>query len=258
MPAFDLKQVGKLFNDTVSAIRDDTPDMDALEPQAIAWLKSARYKLMRDVEEAYYELERTRDTPMEQPAWALDPAESLYLRAQLPPLLEPFRTAITQNLEILLRDCGFQVRAAYPSLGWVAFTIHFPAQLAAPPQALRTLHVEDDFSARPAGRGGGGGRKRKKGGAGSFAAGNSARLLIEARGGSAAHATVNTEEEDEDEDSDDQGVKEEEDEDQGRRRRLRSTTRASSAATLRSEPDTGGRLRGGNRKSKRVKKEEED
>jgi hypothetical protein len=52
MPAFDLKQVGKLFNDTVSAIRDDTPDMDALEPQAIEWLKSARYKLMRDVEEA--------------------------------------------------------------------------------------------------------------------------------------------------------------------------------------------------------------
>ncbi|KAJ7803768.1 hypothetical protein B0H14DRAFT_2886941 [Mycena olivaceomarginata] len=214
--------------------------MDALEPQAIEWLKSARYKLMRDVEEA------------------LDPTQSLYLQAQVPPVLELFRAAITKNLEMLLRDCGFQVRApAYPSLGWVAFTIHFPAQLAAPPQALRTLHVEDEFSARPAGRGGGGGRKRKRGGAGSFAAGNFARLLIEARGGSAAN-TVNTEEEDEDEDNDDQGVKDEEDEDQGRRRRLRSTTRASSAATLRSDPDTGGRLRGGNRKSRRVKKEEEE
>jgi hypothetical protein len=52
MAAFDLKQVGQLFNTIVSAIRDDTPDIDALEPQAIEWLKSARYKLMRDVEQA--------------------------------------------------------------------------------------------------------------------------------------------------------------------------------------------------------------
>ena len=52
MANFDLKQVGKLFNDTIAAIRDDTPDLDALEPQAIEWLKKARYQLMRDVEQS--------------------------------------------------------------------------------------------------------------------------------------------------------------------------------------------------------------
>jgi hypothetical protein len=48
---FDLKNVAKLFNDTIAAIRDDTPDFKALEPQAIEWLKAARYKLMRDLEQ---------------------------------------------------------------------------------------------------------------------------------------------------------------------------------------------------------------
>lgn len=45
---FDLKQVAKLFNDTLSAIRDGGPE--ALEPDAKEWLKAARHQLMRDVE----------------------------------------------------------------------------------------------------------------------------------------------------------------------------------------------------------------
>ncbi|KAJ7799154.1 hypothetical protein B0H13DRAFT_2166787 [Mycena leptocephala] len=32
---FDLKNVAKLFNDTIAAIRDNTPDFKALEPQTI-------------------------------------------------------------------------------------------------------------------------------------------------------------------------------------------------------------------------------
>jgi hypothetical protein len=48
----DLKQVGKLFEDTLAAIRDDAPDIDTLEQQAIAWLKAARYKIMREIETA--------------------------------------------------------------------------------------------------------------------------------------------------------------------------------------------------------------
>jgi hypothetical protein len=47
---FDLKAVGKLFNDTLAIMRDETPSLDTLEPQAIEWLKRARHKLMRDIE----------------------------------------------------------------------------------------------------------------------------------------------------------------------------------------------------------------
>ena len=50
---FDLKQVGALFNDTIAAIRDETPTVEELEPQAIEWLKGARYKIMRELESKY-------------------------------------------------------------------------------------------------------------------------------------------------------------------------------------------------------------
>ncbi|KAJ7854340.1 hypothetical protein B0H13DRAFT_1903718 [Mycena leptocephala] len=46
----DLKQVAKLFNDTLAEVWDNTPDLETLEPQAIEWLKAARHKLMRDLE----------------------------------------------------------------------------------------------------------------------------------------------------------------------------------------------------------------
>ncbi|KAJ7354520.1 hypothetical protein DFH08DRAFT_985138 [Mycena albidolilacea] len=198
MAAFDLKQVGQLFNTIVSAIRDDTPDMDALESQAIEWLKSARYKLMRDVEQAYYELERTRSTPMSQPAWALDPTQHLFLYTHPPPVLEPFCAAIAKNLETLLKDCGFKVVPYTVPPCLISFNIYFPAQLAAPPRAPRTLRVEDEFS-RSAGGGDGGGSTGA--GAGSFAASSFARLLIEARSESAGG----------NEEKDGQGIKEEED-----------------------------------------------
>ncbi|KAJ6517946.1 hypothetical protein C8R47DRAFT_1231619 [Mycena vitilis] len=41
MSTFDLKQFGRLFDDTIFAIREDTPDMASLEPQALEWLKSS-------------------------------------------------------------------------------------------------------------------------------------------------------------------------------------------------------------------------
>jgi hypothetical protein len=87
-------------------------DFKALEPQAIEWLKAARYKLMRDLEQAilififlpsytsprYYKLERARDTPMSQPAWALDPAQGIFLQpVPLPTVLNAYRPAIREN-----------------------------------------------------------------------------------------------------------------------------------------------------------------
>ncbi|KAJ7252129.1 hypothetical protein B0H12DRAFT_1234006 [Mycena haematopus] len=118
--AFDLTQVGKLFDDAVAAIRDGTPDMDALEPQALEWLKGARRKLMRELEETYYDLERTRNTPLAQPSWAIDPARKLSLSVGgVPAVLEPYRRAMGDNLHIAT---------------------------AAAPQVHRTLHVADEFS----------------------------------------------------------------------------------------------------------------
>jgi hypothetical protein len=48
----DLKQVAKQFNDALYVIREDAPGIEALEPQAIAWLKDARYTIMCKLEEA--------------------------------------------------------------------------------------------------------------------------------------------------------------------------------------------------------------
>jgi hypothetical protein len=49
----DLKQVAKLFNETLAAIRHDVPDFGGLEPYATEWLMDAQDKLMRDIETAY-------------------------------------------------------------------------------------------------------------------------------------------------------------------------------------------------------------
>ncbi|KAK7001355.1 hypothetical protein R3P38DRAFT_3048694 [Favolaschia claudopus] len=285
MPAtFDLKQVGKLFNDTIAAIRDDTPDLDALEPQAIEWLKAARYQLMRDIEQQYYSLERTRDTPTSQPAWAVDPTQKLYLDTKaLPPVLSPFRTTITHNLTGLLTACGFQATGfGFYGSPYISIQISFPAQLAATgaqPQAQRTLHIDDEFSCA-----GGKGGKRKRIGSGPFTAGNFARLMIEnndaaasgnsekSDSGSSAKRrrgsrVVKIEEDDEgDRDDDDSRSKgsrrrgsrlvkqeEESDNEETNGRRLRSTTRASSTATLKSASEPRN-----TRRSTRVKKQEEE
>ncbi|KAF7357938.1 hypothetical protein MVEN_00840400 [Mycena venus] len=268
----NLKQVGQLFHQTIAAMRDDTPDMATLKPQAIEWLKATRLKLMRDIEQAYYSLENSRNTPLSQPAWALDPAQPLYLTTNsFPPVLEPFRQAILNNLGALLRDCGFEHISSSALGSWINLSIYFPAQLTGAPAARnapQTLFVEDEFS-RPA-------SGRKKIGGGTFAAGNFGRLLIDARGESGnTSGTVKEEEEntsgsnpggskkrrrasrttkEEGEEENDVRVKEEGDETEGRR--LRSATRASSAVTLRS--DTG-RDAGARRSArKRVKKEEDN
>ncbi|KAJ7785470.1 hypothetical protein B0H14DRAFT_3163870 [Mycena olivaceomarginata] len=166
MAAFDLKQVGQLFNTIVSAIRDDTPDMDALEPQAIEWLKSARYKLMRDLNK----LSRCRS---QTGLWTHQ--TSLLVHSN-PPVLEPFCAAITENLETLLKDCGFKV---VPACMGVRFPLHlFPRAIGCAAPSAPDLHVEDEFS-RSAGGGDGDGSAGAS--AGSFAAGDFARLLIEAR-----------------------------------------------------------------------------
>ncbi|KAJ7252126.1 hypothetical protein B0H12DRAFT_625578 [Mycena haematopus] len=150
--AFDLTQVGELFDDAVAAIRDGTPEMDALEPQARKWLKAARYKLMRELERIYHELERTRNTPLSQPPWIIDPAQPLMLFTDaVPAVLEPYRSVMGDNLNRLLKDCGFQSTVSpSPTMLQIWLYITFPSQVAtaAAPRVPSTLDVDDEFSAQ--------------------------------------------------------------------------------------------------------------
>ncbi|KAJ7141649.1 hypothetical protein C8R46DRAFT_582153 [Mycena filopes] len=247
----DLKQVAKLFNDTLAAMRDEAPDIDTLEPQAIAWLKNARYKLMRDLEQEFYTLESGRDTPSSWPPWAVNPSQSLNLFMNpLPAVLEPFQQAINNNLLELVKDCGFE----HCDLQWAGIIrIRFPAQVRAPPREVRPLVVHDEFSSA-------------QGGQARIGATNFAGLILDARGeGSEAPSTSRKRRIPKDEGADDAdtpsvsekrrsrtnrtAVKKEESEDEGRR--LRSVTRASSTVTLR---ESRGSVRRSSRKS--VKAEE--
>ncbi|KAJ6508584.1 hypothetical protein C8R45DRAFT_1089746 [Mycena sanguinolenta] len=189
----DLKQVGKLFNDAITAIRDDTPDLDALEPQALEWLKSARYKVMRDVEKAFYELESARDKPLSQPTWAVDPtAKLIFLTENVPAVLDPFRSAMSENLNSLLKDCGFHSNfSRNMGLGDVIFLyIQFPAQLSTGEafQTTRALHIEDEFSPHARAEG-------------AFGAGNFGRLLTDARAGAESQSVKEEDGEGQDEPS---------------------------------------------------------
>ncbi|KAJ7737562.1 hypothetical protein B0H16DRAFT_1466201 [Mycena metata] len=173
---FNLQQVAKLFNDTITIIRDDRPDV---EPQAIAWLKSARYTLMRDLEKKYYELDRSRAQPLLRPDWALDPSKKLLLWTEnLPAVLDAYEEAIRENLRTLLRDCGFHhCRITSSSCGakQLYIEIGFPAQLTAGSPSgpsSSPLHVEDAFS-----RFGVDGEGR----ASAFSGTSFARLLLETR-----------------------------------------------------------------------------
>ncbi|KAJ6535487.1 hypothetical protein B0H19DRAFT_1079965 [Mycena capillaripes] len=182
MATFDLKQVGKLFDDTITAIRVETPDMAALEPQAIEWLKAARYRLMRDIEEAYYKLQSSRHEPLLQPAWAVDPSQTLFLMTnEIPRVLHPFRGAIGDNLFTLLKECGFQHSTRSDDDRGIYFWIRFPARVTAPKTAPRTLYIEDEFSRRAEEEGG----AKSSNDGGGFAASDFGRLLIDARGESA-------------------------------------------------------------------------
>ncbi|KAJ7935900.1 hypothetical protein B0H13DRAFT_2304391 [Mycena leptocephala] len=179
---FDLKAVGKLFNDTLAIMRDETPSLDTLEPQAIEWLKRARHKLMRDIEAEYYELASTRHAPLSQPAWAVDPSKSLFLMTdRFPAVLEPFRSPIGSNLLALLSACGFNHLEGPLNGTHISFHLYFPALLTSEtrPPKPRVLLVEDDFSDFERGA-----HDRTRNG-GAFTASDFGRLLIDARGESA-------------------------------------------------------------------------
>ncbi|KAJ7460399.1 hypothetical protein B0H11DRAFT_1923996 [Mycena galericulata] len=67
----DLKQVAKLFDDTLAEVWDNTLDVETLEPQAMEWLKAARHKLICDLERHFYSLDGSRHTPLSQPLWVV-------------------------------------------------------------------------------------------------------------------------------------------------------------------------------------------
>ncbi|KAJ7936087.1 hypothetical protein B0H13DRAFT_2304165 [Mycena leptocephala] len=129
----DLKQVAKLFNETLAAIRHDVPDFGGLEPYATEWLMDAQDKLMRDIETAYYKLERARNMPLSLPHWAVDPSKPLTLWTDpLPGVLEPYCREICANLLRLLTECGFPHCEASSCGGLgIAVLLHFPAQWTA-------------------------------------------------------------------------------------------------------------------------------
>ncbi|KAJ7450628.1 hypothetical protein FB451DRAFT_1566571 [Mycena latifolia] len=181
--SFDLKQVGKLFEDALDAIRGNFPNQETLEPQAIEWLKAARYKTMREIQAEYYKLERSRNNPLSLPAW-VDPAEPLLiLTDQVPVALKPFKRLFMENLLKLLKDCGFQ----YSSVGGysideILLEIHFPnrqRQSRDPFVLPETLDVEDEFARMADGAARGDGTP----GAGGFPASDFGRLLTGVRGG---------------------------------------------------------------------------
>ncbi|KAJ7237866.1 hypothetical protein C8J57DRAFT_1374913 [Mycena rebaudengoi] len=135
-----MKQVGQLFDETLAAIRDNAPGIDALEPEAIAWLKSARYEIMRGIESAYYEVDRS-----------LNPSSSLFLTTgPVPTLLYPYGNVFRDNLATLIQDCGFSKSSVSNNMTFISVRIYFPVlqRVAAeqPPAAPRVLHVEDEFS----------------------------------------------------------------------------------------------------------------
>ncbi|KAJ7673868.1 hypothetical protein DFH06DRAFT_1318984 [Mycena polygramma] len=253
---FDLKSVGKLFDDTLAAIEAEIPTNRALKPEAIEWLKAARYKLMRDVEQAYYQLEASRNT-LSRPVWANRQAPLYLCTSMVPTLLEAYRPAFGDNLRQLLQSCGFPIPG--PGLGVaggaIIFAITFAAELTAPPQNRGAedappaqLHIDDEFS------------KLAEGGkcVSAFAARNFGQLLVDARrddpgvGGSTSGTKKKRRRPSrtpKDESDPEPTGKEEVDDDE--RRRLRSVTRATSAATLRSSSDAPRRS-----SRKKVKQEE--
>ncbi|KAJ7928652.1 hypothetical protein B0H13DRAFT_2311260 [Mycena leptocephala] len=242
----DLKAVGKIFHDTMAAIQNDTPTIGGLKPQAVEWLKAARYKLMHNIEMSYYQLEQSRNTPLTRPPW-MSSGQPLYLQTNtIPELLNPYKAAFCANLGELLKASGFEHNTVSDTVysNAIYIAINFPAQAVAvaarqAQEAPKTLHVEDEFSRAAKG----------KGRAEIFAQSKLGRLLIDARGESAAAGSAagtnkkrrrGVKEEESDDNAD---VKAENDGVKGRQ--LRSVTRASSTVTLRSVESSrrGGRKR---------------
>ncbi|KAJ7101499.1 hypothetical protein B0H15DRAFT_413159 [Mycena belliarum] len=96
--AFDLTQVGKLFDEALASIRDNPLDNETLEPDALAWLKTARYTMMRAIEKSYHDLARSVDDPAFRPSW-VDPAVPLFISvAAVPTMLKPYERLLTDNL----------------------------------------------------------------------------------------------------------------------------------------------------------------
>ncbi|KAJ7237678.1 hypothetical protein C8J57DRAFT_1246972 [Mycena rebaudengoi] len=125
----DLKQVAKQFNDALYVIREDAPGIEALEPQAIAWLKDARYTIMCKLEEAFNQLEASRDKPPQlRPKW-IDPSHRLYLATDSIPIeLRPYAEEFRENLHVLLLNCEFNSCTASISMfGHIELSIFFPA-----------------------------------------------------------------------------------------------------------------------------------
>ncbi|KAJ7222041.1 hypothetical protein C8J57DRAFT_1536432 [Mycena rebaudengoi] len=142
----NLKQVAKQFNDALYVIREDAPGIEALEPQAIAWLKDARYTIMCKLEEAFNQLEASREKPPQlRPKW-IDPSHRLYLATDSIPIeLRPYAEEFRKNLHVLLLNCDFtSCTASISMFGHIELSISFPA-------VTRALCVEDEFS-RASGR----------------------------------------------------------------------------------------------------------
>jgi hypothetical protein len=96
----------------------------------------------------YYKLAQSRDNPNAQPSWALDPSADLHLwTTAQPPILKPYETAIAQNLQMLMADCGFNA-AVFPLRHSYDINIRFPERIANRPRSVipQLLQIDDQFS----------------------------------------------------------------------------------------------------------------
>ncbi|KAJ7612204.1 hypothetical protein FB45DRAFT_1009414 [Roridomyces roridus] len=233
---FDVKQVAKLFDDTISQIRAENGN---LRGDAVDWLKAARKKVMNGLERSYSELAQSVGNPLLRPAW-IDGATSLALYSdEIPPAMAAYTPAFVDNLQNLLVDCGFNASAQ--GLGVPFYKIVIEIMFPAPPPGVaqgavvpRTMEVDDEFSKFSKKKNHGNNKsKNKKGGEDedekkpAFMAEGFGQLLTTVREGTKSEAP---------EDSVGKkrrrtAVKQEEEDTDGRR--LRSATRASSTATVR-------------------------
>ncbi|KAJ7612201.1 hypothetical protein FB45DRAFT_940085 [Roridomyces roridus] len=231
---FDVKQVAKLFDDTLSQVRAQNGN---LHGDAVNWLKDARKAIMRDIEKEYYVLAQSVANPLSRPAWADGVTPLTLLSSPIPPALNAYTPAFTDNLTNLLVDCGFKA-SARPFTN-ILINIVFPAPppMAArgkPPVVPKTMEVEDEFSKFS--KKNQSKNKKLKGGEDEdekkpvFMAEGFGRILSTVREGTKSEAPENSSLSSVGKKRGRAAVKQEEDTDG---RRLRSATRASSTATVR-------------------------
>ncbi|KAF8055532.1 hypothetical protein FPV67DRAFT_1540564 [Lyophyllum atratum] len=147
----DLKQVSALFNECIARIKQRT--VENLDEAAEKWLKEARAKVMKDIEEKYDKLSNAKDE-LDIPRWAVDPSDSLKVfTSNQPPALDAYVEPFTAEFQKLMADCGFNAKvSSCCSLSGSIFyciRISFPSAALKAEQSQPTSPALQRFKALP-------------------------------------------------------------------------------------------------------------